>query len=93
MPNSSLRQVLDAVIGPLITADSGELFALITEPAGLHLHLRGRFSGCPGNTLVIRRVIEPVVRAAVPNVHLTVTAGDLIPDNVTPWTTPDPDNE
>lgn len=91
MTNSSLHHVLNAVVGPLVTADRGELFALVTEPTALHLHLRGRFSGCPGNTLVIRKVIEPLVRAAVPGVRLTVTAGDLIPDGAERWTAPDSD--
>ena len=91
MSASSLHRILDTVLGPILTADRGEVFLMVTEPSNLHLHLRGRYSGCPGNTLVIRRVIEPILRATAPDARLTVTTGDLIPEGAEPWAAPNAD--
>ncbi len=41
--------------------------------------MAGRFSGCPGNTLTRRRVLEPLLAAAAPGANLTLTTGALIP--------------
>jgi hypothetical protein len=49
------------------------------------LHLRGRFSGCPGNTLAIRRILEPAILAAAPDCAVSVSSGELIPDGAVPW--------
>lgn len=68
-------------------ADGGELFICRLDEEQVHLHLRGRFSGCPGNALAIRQVIEPVLKSAAPRAQLQVTAGEVIPVGATRWQT------
>ena len=51
-------RVVREVIAPLIQADGGDLYLVSVEDTGVSLHVTGRFSGCPGNTLARRRVIE-----------------------------------
>src|SRR5438874_1972344 len=65
--------------GPQNQADGGELYLVSVDDAGVTLHLSGRFSGCPGNTLARRRVLEPLIASAVPGAYLTVTTGPLVP--------------
>jgi Fe-S cluster biogenesis protein NfuA len=82
---SALLSVMDTVVDPLVRADGGELFVCELSPAKVVLHLRGRFSGCPGNTLAIRRVIEPALLVAAPRVTVSVTTGELVPDGAVSW--------
>jgi Fe-S cluster biogenesis protein NfuA len=74
-----IMRVLREVIGPLIQADGGVLYLLEANERTVSVHLAGRFSGCPGNTLARRRVIEPALHAVAPAVHVTVTSGALVP--------------
>src|SRR5690606_24006634 len=74
-----LFAVLDTIIDPLVRADGGELFVADVSPQRVVLHLRGRFSGCPGNTLAIRTVIEPALTAVAPQCAVLVSAGELVP--------------
>jgi Fe-S cluster biogenesis protein NfuA len=74
-----VRRVLSEVLGPLVDADEGELYLVHLDAERVALHLGGRFSGCPGNTLATRRVIEPLIRAAAPAMDVSVSAGVLIP--------------
>jgi len=74
-----IRRVVQEVLLPLVHADGGELYLVSLDDAGVALHLTGRFSGCPGNTLVRRRVLEPLVSSAAPGAFVTVTTGPLIP--------------
>lgn len=83
---TSLATLLDEVLAPLIVADSGELYILEATREQLHLHLRGRFSGCPGNTLVIQRLIEPAVAAVFPDCAVRVSSGELVPPGARRWT-------
>lgn len=87
MLNSPVKRLLDEVLGPLVERDSGELHIVEHSSTVLTLHLGGSFAGCPGNTLAIRRVIEPIVRAQHPSVRLTITSGALVPEGATRWTT------
>ena len=76
-------RILDAlrgIIAPLVEADEGELYVLEARPAQVKLHLRGKFSGCPGNNLVAEEVILPVLRREYPEVILDVSSGPLVPD-------------
>jgi Fe-S cluster biogenesis protein NfuA len=84
---SPLCRVVEAVLEPLVRADGGELFVIQLSPTQATLHLRGRFSGCPGNALAIRRVIEPALLATAPGCRVTVSAGELIPEGAVPWST------
>ena len=75
-----VQQVLKEVLGPLIRADHGELYLVEAQETYVSLHLRGRFSGCPGNTLVARRVIQPALAAIVPDARIQVTSGYVVPE-------------
>lgn len=77
-PKEILR-VLRDVLGPLIRADGGEIYLVHVSDSAVVLHLGGRYSGCPGNTLARRRIIEPALQAVAPGVQVTVTAGALVP--------------
>lgn len=79
-PSDDLMRVLREVLAPMITADEGELYLVRADQSSVALHLRGRFSGCPGNTLVARRVIEPLIAATIPRVRLELTSGYLLPE-------------
>ncbi|MEN9579799.1 MAG: NifU protein [Pseudomonadota bacterium] len=81
---TSVEQVLEAVLEPLVRQDGGELFVVQHDDLVLALHLRGKFSGCPGNTLAIRRVIEPAIRAVAPRLRVIVSAGELLPGSARP---------
>jgi Fe-S cluster biogenesis protein NfuA len=85
MSADALRRVIGAVVEPLIRADRGELFVVQLSADVVALHLRGKFSGCPGNTLAIRRVIEPAVLAVAPLARVSVTTGENLPDRAVPW--------
>ena len=74
-----ILRVVREVLAPLVQADGGELYLVSVDDSGVSLHLAGRFSGCPGNTLARRRVLEPLIAAAAPGAYLTVTTGPLLP--------------
>jgi len=75
-----LKSALSGVIAPLVEADGGELFLVPARGRVIHLHLRGRFSGCPGNPLVGEHVLRPVVEAADPAAKVQVTSGPILPE-------------
>lgn len=81
MPPSreELLRVIREVLAPLVKADGGKLYVVEAADDRIRLHLGGRYSGCPGNTLATRRIIEPAIWAVSPNIVVTVTAGALIP--------------
>jgi Fe-S cluster biogenesis protein NfuA len=78
-PKDEIVRVVREVLAPLVQADGGELYLVSVDDAGVALHLAGRFSGCPGNTLSRRRVLEPLIAAAVPGAYVTMTTGPLVP--------------
>jgi Fe-S cluster biogenesis protein NfuA len=78
-PREAILRVVRDVIAPLVHADGGDLHVVSADDAGIALHLSGRYSGCPGNTLARRRVIEPLIAKAAPGATVTVTSGPLIP--------------
>lgn len=75
----AVLRVVEQLIGPLIDADSGELYMVEHGKQRLWLHLAGRYAGCPGNTLAARRVIEPALYAVAPALEITITAGIILP--------------
>jgi Fe-S cluster biogenesis protein NfuA len=85
MSVEALKRVLGAVVEPLIRADRGELFVVQLSADVVALHLRGKFSGCPGNTLAIRRVIEPALFAVAPLARVTITTGENLPERAVAW--------
>jgi len=78
-PKDAIVRVVREVLAPLVRADGGELYLVSVDDSGVSLHLAGRFSGCPGNTLARRRVLEPLIASAVPGAYLTMTTGVLVP--------------
>jgi Fe-S cluster biogenesis protein NfuA len=72
-------RVVREVLAPLVRADGGDLYLVSVEDTGVSLHVTGRFSGCPGNTLARRRIFEPPLVAVVPGITVTLTSGPLIP--------------
>lgn len=78
-PKDELVRVVREVLAPLVHADGGELYLVAVDDSGVSLHLAGRFSGCPGNTLVRRRVLEPLIASAAPGAFVTLTTGPLVP--------------
>jgi Fe-S cluster biogenesis protein NfuA len=81
----ALLLALDTIVEPMVRADGGELFVSELSSTKVVLHLRGRFSGCPGNTLVIRRVIEPALLVGAPRATVSVSTGELVPEGALPW--------
>jgi Fe-S cluster biogenesis protein NfuA len=74
-----IQRVVREVLAPLVRADGGELYLVSLEETGVSLHVTGRFSGCPGNTLVRRRIFEPPLSAVAPGIAVTLTSGPAIP--------------
>jgi Fe-S cluster biogenesis protein NfuA len=72
-------RVVREVLAPLVRADGGDLYLVSIEETGVSLHVTGRFSGCPGNTLARRRVFEPPLSAIAPGITVTLTSGPLVP--------------
>ena len=66
-------------MAPLVRADGGEIHVVSVDDAGVALHLSGRYSGCAGNTLARRRVIEPLIGKRVPGARVTLSSGPLVP--------------
>jgi hypothetical protein len=75
-----LKGALARIVAPLVEADEGELYLVKEEPKKLHIHLGGRFAGCPGNELVRREILEPLVRSVRPGAILELTSGALLPE-------------
>ena len=78
-PKDEIVRVVREVLAPLVQADGGELYLVSVDDSAVSLHLAGRFSGCPGNTLARRRVLEPIIASAVPGAYVTMTPGPLVP--------------
>jgi Fe-S cluster biogenesis protein NfuA len=78
-PKDEIVRVVRDVLAPLVQADGGELYLVSVDDSGVSLHLAGKFSGCPGNTLARRRVLEPLIASAVPGAHVTMSSGPLVP--------------
>ncbi len=78
-PREELLRVTREVLAPLVLADGGRLYLVSAGDDHVSLHLAGRFAGCPGNTLAIRRIVEPAFQAVAPGARVTVTSGAIIP--------------
>ncbi len=78
-----LVRVVRDVLGPLIRADQGVLYLVEVTERSVALHLGGRYSGCAGNTLTRRRVLEPALQTVAPGVELVITSGAIVPEGAT----------
>ena len=72
-------RVAREVLAPLVQADGGDLYLVSVAETGVSLHVTGRFAGCPGNTLVRRRLFEAPFASVAPGIIVTLTSGPLIP--------------
>lgn len=85
----ALLVALETVIAPLVEADGGELYLLPdlqasssgdrSGPAPIRLHLGGRFSGCPGNSLVTEHIIRPALEPIAVSRPIEISSGRLVP--------------
>ena len=80
VPEAEILTVIREVLGPLVRADGGELHVVSLAERSVLLHLSGRFSGCPGNTLARRRVIEPLLAKRFPGLKVEISSGPLVPE-------------
>ena len=78
-PRDQILEIVREIVGPLVRADGGEIYLVALAERSLALHLSGRFSGCPGNTLARRRVLEPLLTARFPDLKIEITSGPLLP--------------
>ena len=79
-----ILRIVREVVVPLVRADGGTVFLVEAGTDVVSLHLGGRYSGCPGNTLAIRRVIEPAIFTVAPRAKVTITSGALKPKGAEP---------
>jgi Fe-S cluster biogenesis protein NfuA len=79
-PRDEILEIVREVVGPLVRADAGQIYLVNCGERSLALHLTGRFSGCPGNTLAKRRVLEPLLHARFPELKIEISSGPLLPD-------------
>lgn len=79
-PRDEILRVVRGILAPLVRADGGDVYVVRVDDTAVELHLAGRFSGCPGNTLAKRRVIEPAILAVAPGAQITVTSGVIVPE-------------
>jgi Fe-S cluster biogenesis protein NfuA len=78
-----ILKVVREVVAPLVHADGGRVYVVQAAEDAVSLHLTGRFSGCPGNTLATRRILEPALLAVAPKARVTITSGALLPRGAT----------
>lgn len=78
-PREQILATVREIVAPLVRADGGDIYLVDAGERSLTLHLSGKFSGCPGNTLARRRVIEPLLAARFPGLEVEVTSGPLVP--------------
>jgi Fe-S cluster biogenesis protein NfuA len=78
-PREQILATVREIVAPLVRADGGDIYLVNAGDRSLSLHLSGRFSGCPGNTLARRRVIEPLLTSRFPGLELEMTSGPTVP--------------
>ncbi|HVR20505.1 MAG TPA: NifU family protein [Polyangiaceae bacterium] len=78
-PREQILATVREIVAPLVRADGGDVYVVHAGDKSLTLHLSGKFSGCPGNTLLRRRVIEPLLAARFPGLELEMTSGPRLP--------------
>jgi Fe-S cluster biogenesis protein NfuA len=79
-PRDQILEIVREIVAPLVRADGGRVYLVAVGDRSLALHLAGRFSGCPGNTLARRRVLEPLLTARFPDLKIEITSGPLLPE-------------
>ncbi len=79
MAAGELDRVIQQVLTPLLASDGGEVYLVEATEERVHMHLAGKFAGCPGNTLVKNHVVEPAIRRVAPDAEVELTSGAIIP--------------
>ena len=78
-PRDQILEIVREIVAPLVKADGGQVHLISLGERTLALHLSGRYSGCPGNTLARRRVLEPLLAMRFPDLKIEITSGPLLP--------------
>ena len=73
-------RLLKNIVVPLVEADGGEMFLVSGDATRLAFHLAGHLAGAPGNSLICRRILEPVIHSIAPDAEVILSAGWRIPD-------------
>jgi len=81
MANDALKQMLRDVLAPLAVLDGGEVYLVAADDDEVSLHLAGRLGGSPATVVVTRRIVEPAVKAVLPDAKLIVTSGWRVPED------------
>ena len=77
--SNDLVTALRTIVLPLFAVDGGTLYVAVASPTEVHLHLAGKYSGCPGNGFIERSLLAPIVGSVLPKAKLKVTSGLPIP--------------
>ena len=77
--NEKIKEVLVAVVAPLVEKDGAELYLVRVEGQDVVLHFAGTYAGCPGVTTVTKNIIAPVLKPLLPDVVVTVNSGLPVP--------------
>ena len=77
---NEVMRVLREVIVPLVEADRGEIFLVLSEGNRIGIHLAGQLAGAPGNGLFCRRILEPAIHAIAPELEVVLSTGWRVPD-------------
>ncbi|MDB4943836.1 MAG: hypothetical protein JWP97_3370 [Labilithrix sp.] len=76
----AVTKALGELASPLVHADGGELYLVSATAEDVHLHLTGTCAGCPGAAMTRERLLEPVVRTALPRATVKLTTGWSVPE-------------
>lgn len=76
---SDIERICSEVLAPLVEGDGGELWIVAISPAGIHLHLAGTCSGCPGAGVTHEHFVAPALRIAAPTTPVRTTNGFVVP--------------
>jgi Fe-S cluster biogenesis protein NfuA len=77
---SEIERICSEVLSPLVEGDGGELWVVSISPGGIHVHLAGTCSGCPGSTITHEHFIAPAFRVAAPTTPVRTTNGFFVPE-------------
>jgi Fe-S cluster biogenesis protein NfuA len=72
---SEIERICAEVLAPLVEGDGGELWIVAISTSGVHLHLSGSCSGCPGTAITHEHFLAPAIRVAAPTTPLRTTNG------------------
>ena len=74
-----VRDLLTAIIAPLVERDGAELYLVRAEANEIVVHFAGTYAGCPGVGMVTKNIVTPILRTAMPDVNVTANSGLPVP--------------